>query len=246
MKTHFINDHESLKTIANEFSKSDFLAVDTEFFRQTTYYPVLALIQICDGQQIAIIDPLAIDDLSPLMTVLYDENICKVFHSARQDMEIFYYLNQSIPQSLFDTQLSAALLGYGEQIGYAALVQQLLQVTLDKSQTRTNWLHRPLTEKQIKYAANDVRYLAQIYPILEKRLVKLGRLEWLNKDFQFLSQESTYIPEQDTLWKKVKGVNKLKRQQLAILQKLAALREQLAIQLLYSAVHYFPELAKRL
>jgi len=230
MQVHFIDNQESLAAICQQFTQSEFLALDTEFFRQTTYYPILALIQICDGRQIAIIDPLAIKDLSPLMTILYNKNIPKAIHSARQDMEIFYYLNQSVPDGLFDTQVCAALLGYGEQIGYAALVKQLLNVDLDKSQTRTDWLKRPLTQKQIDYAADDVRYLAKIYPLQKDKLTALGRQTWLDDDFQFLSSNSTYTPSPDTIWRKTKGINKLKKQKLAILKNLAALREQLAIE----------------
>ncbi len=229
MQVHFIDNIDSLKAICEQFAQSEFLALDTEFVRQTTYYPILALIQICDGKQIAIIDPLAIEDLSSLMTVLYNKNITKAIHSARQDMEIFYYLNQSVPDALFDTQISAALLGYGEQIGYAALVKLLLNVDLDKSQTRTDWLKRPLTQKQIDYAADDVRYLAQLYPLQKAKLQSLGRLQWLEKDFQFLSSNSTYAPSPETIWKKTRGLNRLKKQKLAILKNLAALREELAI-----------------
>lgn len=231
MQVHFIDTKEQLINICPQFAHSEFLAIDTEFFRQTTYYPVLALIQICDGQQIAIIDPLAIDDLSPLMDILYKPGITKVLHSARQDMEIFYNLNQSLPDALFDTQIAGALLGFGEQIGYASLVKQLLNIELDKSQTRTDWLKRPLTKKQISYAADDVKYLAQLYPIQKNKLLEAGRLSWLDKDFQSLSQQSTYTPSPETIWRKTKGLNKLKKQQLAILKNLAAWRENLAIKL---------------
>lgn len=230
MQVDFIDNKESLIEVCQQFAQSDFLALDTEFVRQTTYYPILALLQICDGQQIAIIDPLAIKDLSPLMAVLYNKNIPKVIHSARQDMEIFYYLNQSVPEALFDTQVCAALLGCGEQIGYASLVKQLLNVELDKSQTRTDWLKRPLTQKQIDYAADDVRYLAKLYPLQKEKLQALGRQNWLEKDFQFLSSSSTYAPSPDTIWKKIRGINKLKKQKLAVLKNLAAFREELAIE----------------
>lgn len=229
MQIHFIDTQDQLVDICQQLSHSDFLAMDTEFVRQTTYYPILALIQICDGQQIALIDPLAIKDLTPLMTVLYNKNITKVLHSARQDMEIFYYLKQSVPELLFDSQICAALLGYGEQISYASLVKQLLNINLDKSQTRTDWLKRPLSQKQLDYAADDVRYLAQLYPLQKKKLQELGRLNWLDKDFQFLSRTSTYAPATDTIWRKIKGINKLKTQKLAILRNLAAYREQLAV-----------------
>lgn len=230
MHINFIDTQEKLSTICQQFAQSPFLAVDSEFIRQNTYHPILALLQICDGQQVAIIDPLAVKDLAPLMALLYKEEITKVLHSARQDMEIFYDLNQSVPNSLFDTQIAAALLGYGEQISYAALVKQLLNVDLDKSQTRTDWLRRPLKKKQIEYAANDVIYLAQLYPLQKKKLLDLGRLDWLDKDFQYLSSNSTYQPSLDTIWRKIKRINHLKTQKLAILKNLASYREQLAIQ----------------
>ena len=230
MQIDYIDNTETLITACRELSQSSFLAIDTEFFRQTTYYSILALIQICDGKKIAIIDPLAVEDLSPLMALMYDQNITKVFHSSRQDMEIFYHLQGDLPRPLFDTQVAAALLGFGEQIGYAPLVKQLLDVEVDKSQTRTDWLKRPLSQKQITYAADDVRYLAQIYPIQQQRLLALGRLSWLEKDFEFLTDKTTYAVSPETIWRKTKGLNRLKKQKLAILKNLSAWREELAVQ----------------
>ncbi len=229
MQVRFIDTQQSLSQICEEFSDCEFLALDTEFVRQTTYYPQLALIQICDGQQIALIDPLAIKELAALMELLYKPEIIKVFHSARQDLEIFYYLQGSVPDNIFDTQVASALLGLGEQIGYAPLVKLLLNIELDKSQTRTDWLKRPLTRKQIQYAADDVRYLAQLYPLQKQKLEQQGRLQWLKDDFVFLSSSSTYAPAPDTIWRKIRGANRLRKQQLAILQKLTAWREQQAI-----------------
>ena len=229
MQVHFIDTEEQLIPICKQFSHSEFLALDTEFVRQKTYYPVLALVQICDGQQIALIDPTTIKDLSALMALLYNEQITKVLHSARQDMEIFYCLNQAVPQALFDTQIAAALLGYGEQIGYAALVKRLLNVELDKSQTRTDWLKRPLTDKQLTYAADDVRHLAELYPMQKQMLENKNRLSWLQDDFSILSSKETYEPSPETIWRKIKGVNRLKNQKLAILRNLSAWRENLAI-----------------
>ena len=229
MQVHFIDTEERLIPICQQFSQSEFLALDTEFVRQKTYYPVLALVQICDGQQIALIDPTTIKDLSALMTLLYNEQITKVLHSARQDMEILYCLNQAVPQALFDTQIAAALLGYGEQIGYAALVKRLLNVELDKSQTRTDWLKRPLTQKQLTYAADDVRHLAELYPMQKQMLEDKNRLSWLQDDFRILSSKETYEPSPETIWRKIKGVNRLKNQKLAILRNLSAWRENLAI-----------------
>ena len=230
MQVQFIDTPEALSRICTTFSDSNFLAVDTEFERQTTYYPKLALVQICDGRQLALIDPLALKDLTPLMNLLYQPEIIKVFHSARQDLEIFYFLQGSVPENIFDTQIAAALSGFGEQIGYASLVKQLLNIELDKSQTRTDWLKRPLTQKQLTYAADDVRHLAELYPIQKQQLEQQGRLQWLRDDFDFLSSSSTYAPSPQTMWRKIRGINRLKKQQLAIIQKLTAWREQQAIE----------------
>ncbi len=230
MQVQFIDTSEALSQICKTFSGSDFLAVDTEFERQTTYYPKLALVQICDGRQLALIDPLALKDLTPLMNLLYQPEIIKVFHSARQDLEIFYFLQGSVPENIFDTQIAAALSGSGEQIGYANLVKQLLNIELDKSQTRTDWLKRPLTQKQLTYAADDVRHLAELYPLQKQQLEQQGRLQWLRDDFDFLSSSSTYAPSPQTMWRKIRGINRLKKQQLAIIQKLTAWREQQAIE----------------
>jgi len=230
MHVDYIDNKESLEIACSQFERSEFIALDTEFIRERTYYPILALLQICDGQNLSIIDPRSIDDLSALMNLLYNENIIKVMHSARQDMEIFYYLNGGPFKPVFDSQVASALMGYGEQIGYAPLVKKMLNIELDKSQTRTDWLKRPLTKKQISYAADDVLYLAQIYPLQKTRLIQQERLDWLKKDFQFLSEASTYAPDMDNIWRKVRGINKLKQKQLPILKTLATWRETLAIE----------------
>lgn len=230
MKIEYIDNNEQLASICQQFEQSEYLVIDTEFIRQTTYYPILALLQINDGKTIAIIDPVSIDDLKPLLKVCFDPDIVKVLHSARQDMEIFYHICGKLPSPIFDTQIAAALLGYGSQIGYAALVKSLLGVELDKSQTRTNWLKRPLTQKQLDYAGNDVYYLEQIYKIQLEELIQKDRLKWLQNDFKFLCEHTTYEVEKMKLWKKVRGNTKLKPKNLAILQYLAAWREEAAIQ----------------
>jgi len=229
MKIEYISDSEQLQQICLQFQESDFLIIDTEFIRQSTYYPILALLQVSDGNTIAIIDPVAISDLKPLFQVCFDPNIVKVLHSARQDMEIFYHVCGKLPHPIFDTQIAAALLGHGTQIGYAALVKTLLGVELDKSQTRTNWLNRPLTPKQLEYAGNDVLYLEQIYKIQKQELLDKDRLSWLQNDFNFLCEQSTYAVEKMGLWKKIRGNARLKGKQLGVLQYLAAWREDLAI-----------------
>jgi len=145
-------------------------------------------------------------------------------------MEIFQHSFGQLPTPVFDTQIAAGLLGYGEQVGYAALIKTVLDVDIDKSQTRTDWLKRPLNQKQIDYAASDVYYLAQAYSIMVEQLQQLGRLQWLDDDFAALSQPAQYQPEVQQMWKKVKGHQQLRGQQLAILQALAGWREQLAQQ----------------
>ncbi|MBF0264681.1 MAG: ribonuclease D [Gammaproteobacteria bacterium] len=206
-----------------------YLFLDTEFIRQTTYYPKLALIQITDGEQLAIIDPLAIDDLNPFYKLCFNTDITKVFHSGSQDLEIFYYLWGELPRPIFDTQIAAAVLGYGQQIGYANLVHDLLHIELDKSQTRTNWLKRPLTPAQITYAANDVIYLEKIFHQLLSQLNELNRLHWLDEDFRQQSLTSTYCIKLDEIWRKVKGFQRLRQNQLVYLQALAKMREEFAI-----------------
>ncbi len=209
------------------------LALDTEFIRERTYYPKLCLVQIAahneDGElQLACIDPLEIDDISALLELLNNRNIIKILHAAHQDLEIFNYLSGEVPQPIFDTQPAASVLGYGDHMGYARLMQQVLKVDLDKSQSRTNWANRPLKQAQLDYAIDDVRYLAQAYPIIRDKLISLGRLDWLDHDFTHFTNPELYAINAMTRWKKVKGLQVLKRQQLAILRELAAWREHLA------------------
>lgn len=209
------------------------LALDTEFIRERTYYPKLCLVQIAahdkDGKlQLACIDPLEIEDISALLDLLNNTNIIKVLHAAHQDLEIFNYLSGQVPQPIFDTQPAASVLGYGDHMGYARLMQQVLQVDLDKSQSRTNWAKRPLNQAQLDYAIDDVRYLAQAYPIIRDKLISLQRLDWLDHDFAHFINPKLYAINATTRWQKIKGLQVLKRQQLAILKELAAWREHLA------------------
>ncbi len=154
----------------------------------------------------------------------------KVFHAAGQDMEIFYLLFGELPQPLFDTQVAATVLGQGEQIGYANLVKEILGIELDKSHSRTDWLQRPLDPKQISYAEDDVRYLTQLYPKQLKALEQQGRADWLADDFASLANPARYQTDPQTTWRKIKGINKLKGIQLAVLQKLCTWREQQAME----------------
>ncbi len=145
-------------------------------------------------------------------------------------MEIFYHICGKLPSPIFDTQIAAALLGYGSQIGYAPLAKAILNIELDKSQTRTDWLKRPLTKKQLEYAKNDVLYLEQIYKVQKQKLQQLDRLSWLENDFTFLTEQNTYEVDKLNLWKKIRGNNRLTKDQLVVLQYLAVWREDLAIE----------------
>jgi ribonuclease D len=223
-----IEDEASLIDICNQFKGSTWLAIDTEFEREKTYYPELCLLQVANADLVAVIDPLVIDNLQALFDLLYDTSITKVFHAARQDLEIFFMLQGAIPQPLFDTQIAAPLVGYDEQVGYANLVNKMLGVALSKAHTRTDWKRRPLQEAQLQYAADDVIYLGQIYNLLVEKLDQHGRLDWLEDDFSALCNAKLYQPDPDTVWLKIRGINKLKGNKLSALQQLAAWRERTA------------------
>ena len=227
----FIQSANELRTFCASVANADYLAIDTEFVRDKTYYPQLCLLQIASVDAIACIDPLKIDDLSPLKDILLNPQILKIFHAARQDLEVLNLTLQCIPKPVFDTQLAATLLGLGEQIGYANLVQHLLNVQLGKQHTRADWEQRPLTQEQLDYAADDVRYLIQIYPIISQKLSALGRANWLDDDLQALTSEALYQTDLQTLWQRISGNQKLRRKQLAVLRELSAWREQQAQQL---------------
>ena len=177
-----------LQAFCDRISDAPFIAVDTEFMRETTYWPKLCLVQVAAPALSAVIDPLAEGiDLAPLLALLTDERIDKVFHAARQDVEIFYNLGV-IPQPLFDTQIAGMAAGFGEQIAYDALVRQMLKVELDKSSRFTDWARRPLSDSQLTYALADVTHLAELYPILRERLEKAGRLAWVMEEMGALSR----------------------------------------------------------
>lgn len=229
MTVQFIDTPEDLATLCQQFANKDWLAVDTEFLREKTYYPQLCLIQIASDDVIACVDPLAISDLTPLLDILYNPDVTVIFHAARQDLELLYMIRGELPPSLFDTQLAATVLGYGDQIGYANLVKQCVDVELDKAHSRTDWTKRPLDPAQIDYAADDVRYLRDVYHILKDQLNDKNRRHWLDDDFATLSSSETYKPNPENIWRKVKGAGRLKGVQLAVLKQLAAWRENRAV-----------------
>jgi ribonuclease D len=226
----YIDTNEALALSCDTIRLSKVLCIDTEFHRETTYYPELALIQISDGETTCCIDPLSITDFTPFVALLTNPLITKVLHASGQDLEIFNHLFNTLPSPMFDTQIAAGLLGYGDQIGYAALIKKEIDINIDKSQSRTDWLKRPLNRDQLLYAASDVYYLAKAYPKMVAKLDSLNRLEWLHGDFSALCLPAKYIVDTNHIWKKVKGNQKLNGIQLAILQALAAWREEKAQQ----------------
>jgi ribonuclease D len=223
-----IENSEDLSSFINKLKGAEWIALDTEFIREKTYYAKLCLIQIEANGHRACIDPLTIEDLSPLTALLHDSNITKVFHAAHQDLEILLQITGKVPAPIFDTQVAASVLGVGDQMGYARLVENMLGVSLAKTQSRTDWSRRPLKSAQLEYAIDDVRYLAQIYPQMMEKLEANNRLQWLDKDFTKAVSPETYAINARERWKKVRGNQVLKRPQLAILRELAAWREEVA------------------
>lgn len=225
-----IETTSDLSELCKSLSTHPWLAIDTEFERVNTYYPELCLVQIQAGETTALIDPLAIDDLQPLYDLLYDSSITKVFHSARQDLEIFFHLKGEVPQPIFDTQIAAELRGHDSQIGYANLVREVLDVSLEKSQTRTDWKKRPLSDKQLQYAADDVIYLAQLYEKLLAKLQEHKQLELMQTRCESFNNADLYEPDPETMWKKIKirDVKKFNAEQQSRLQSLTAWRETTA------------------
>lgn len=228
MQEHFINTPEALVELCQQLRHSEWLALDTEFIREKTYYPRLCLIQVSNGETAACVDPIALPNLQPFLDLLFNGSIIKVFHAARQDLEIFWHDWQQFPLPLFDTQPAAALLGHGDQIGYANLVKQVLSIELPKDQSRTDWAARPLNDQQIRYALDDVIYLGELYVKMRGSLSDRDRLQWLAADFATLANPVTYAPNPDGAWKKVKGKQHLRGRQLAVLQALARWREMQA------------------
>ncbi|RMG27372.1 MAG: ribonuclease D [Gammaproteobacteria bacterium] len=223
----FIDTPGALRGLCERLAGAPWLALDTEFIRERTYRPRLCLVQVATPETLACIDPLAVE-LEPLLEVLFEPQRTLVMHAARQDLEIFYQLRGRLPARVFDTQLAAPLLGLPEQIGYAGLVKALLGVELGKGHARTDWCARPLTAGQLAYAADDVRYLARLYPELRRRLEACGRLDWLEEEFAALRDPAGYETPEAEAWRRIKGIGRLKGRSLAIAQALAAWRERTA------------------
>jgi ribonuclease D len=207
-----------------------FIAVDTEFMRETTYWPKLCLIQVAAPNGVeACIDPLSEElELNPLLDILRDETVLKVFHAARQDVEIFNNLG-AMPRPLFDTQIAGMAAGFGEQIAYDALVRQMLKIELDKSSRFTDWARRPLADSQLTYALADVTHLAKLFPMLRDRLEKGGRMAWVEEEMLALTDPALYDVDPENAWKRLKP-RKHTAKYLAVFKAVAAWRERTAQQ----------------
>lgn len=227
----YIEDETALLGFVEKAKRSKILALDTEFLREKTYYPKVCLIQAATDDEVWIIDPLAIRDLTPLGELLEEEAVMKVFHAATQDIEILLRVTGSVPWPLFDTQVAAALLGYSHQVGLAQLVGSLCGVTLKKSDSFTDWARRPLSRSQLEYASGDVVFLPDLYECMRAMLEEKGRLEWLDPDFQELANEDHYSVDPNRRFRHLKRGNQLNRRQLGAARELAAWRERRAQEL---------------
>jgi ribonuclease D len=207
-----------------------FVAVDTEFMRETTYWPKLCLVQAAaPGGVEATIDPLAEGlDLNPFLALMRDQRTLKVFHAARQDVEIFHNLG-AVPKPLFDTQIAGMAAGFGEQVAYDALVRKILKIEIDKSHRFTDWSRRPLSEAQLSYALADVTHLAALYPILRARLEKEGRLSWVTEEMAAMEDPALYDVEPENAWRRLKP-RKHTAKYLSVFRAVAAWRERTAQQ----------------
>jgi ribonuclease D len=224
-----ITKQKDLDALCKKLAQKPFITFDTEFLREKTYYPKLCLIQLGDPEKnAAAIDPLVEDlDLEPLYDLLQNEMVLKVFHAGRQDLEILYNLTGELPKPFFDTQVAAMVCGYGDQVGYEALVRDIAKAQVDKSSQFTDWSRRPLSDKQLDYALADVTHLVDVYLSLTKRLEEQGRTEWVFEEEAVLANPKTYSVDPREIWQKVK-IKTPKPKALAILRELAAWREERA------------------
>ena len=221
-----ITENHLLEQFCERVSRSDFITVDTEFIREKTYWPELCLIQLGAPKETAIIDPLAKNlDLSPFFALMENSNLLKVFHAARQDLEIFFHLMGNLPSPIFDTQIFAMVCGFGDSVGYETLANKLAQKSIDKTMQFSDWKKRPLSEKQLSYALADVTHLRVVYENLITALKKNGRTNWVKEEMDTLNSIELYKPDPRSVWKRLKIRNPNPRF-LAILREVAAWREK--------------------
>jgi ribonuclease D len=225
-----ISDTATLASFCDRLSAEAFVTVDTEFMRDKTYWPILCLVQVGGAEEAAAIDPLAEGiDLKPLLDLMANERVLKVFHAARQDIEIFFNLSGAVPQPLFDTQVAAMVCGFGESVSYETLAGKLAGARIDKSSRFTDWANRPLTERQVEYALADVVHLRPVYEKLRANLERSGRGPWLDEEMETLTDPAIYRLDPNESWRRFKPRSG-NRRFLAVLRELAAWREKAAQQ----------------
>jgi ribonuclease D len=224
----FVDTQTGLERLGASLAQQPWIALDTEFVRERTYYGRLCLLQLAVPGLVACVDPVALADLGPLMDIIYDAGVTKIMHAARQDLELLADLRGAPPDNVFDTQVAAALCGHGEQVGYGPLVDTLLGVKLPKAHTRTDWCRRPLSTEQIHYAEDDVRYLGALYEHLSARIAELGRSAWLEEELRRVSEPETYRSEPEEAWRRLKRGQMLPPAQQVVLRELATWRERRA------------------
>ena len=222
----WVDSSEQLAELCVHWRQQKAVALDTEFMRSRTFFPQPALVQVGDGEHCYLIDNLAIENLEPLRELLLDTRVTKIMHSCSEDLETLDRLLGAIPDPIFDTQVAAAMTGMGAGLGYAATVKELLNIDLPKSETRSDWLQRPLSESQKNYAALDVAWLPLVYGVLLKRLREQGRLDWLYEDCDALVTAAHNPQPPELYYQRVKGAWRLRGKQLAALQDICAWRER--------------------
>jgi ribonuclease D len=215
-----------LAAFCERMAAETFVTVDTEFLRETTYYPKLCLVQVAGKDEAVLIDPLAEGiDLAPFFTLMANEKVLKVFHAAKQDFEIMLLLSGTLPHPVFDTQIAAMVAGFGDQVGYEAIVRKLVGAAIDKSSQFTDWSRRPLTHKQALYALSDVVHLRVVYEKLAEELEKGGKASWIEKEFSTLTNPATYRVDPEDVYKRIKARIQNKKQ-MSVLMSVAAWRER--------------------
>lgn len=222
---HYIDQQKDFEQACERLSASRILALDTEFERRNTYYPILALLQVANDQESLLVDPLKIDDWSPLKA-LFASDALFVMHSCSEDLEVFRTHLDSQPQQLIDTQIACAFLGKGDALGYANMVMAMRNVEIDKSETRSDWMQRPLTESQKDYAREDVRWLLGIHAELETELEELGRLQWVQEECAQLRDKYWQEPDVSSQWLRIKGLGRIDQRAWPLAYALASWREE--------------------
>jgi len=225
LNTDLVTTTTELAALCERLSHGDYVTVDTEFMRENTFWPRLCLIQVGGADEARAIDPMAEGiDLEPLFALMADPEILKVFHAARQDIEIFLHLSGRIPEPLFDTQVAAMVCGYGESVSYETLVAKIARAGLDKSSRFTDWARRPLTDRQLRYALDDVTHLRDVYETLSSELERTGRSTWLDEEMAILMDPATYRVEPARAWQRIK-TRTSNRRFLGVLKEISAWRE---------------------